>query len=197
MRKLRVCAGVIALLGVQSAFAVVGVSNLGEASAAAYGFTTLGFGFTTGSGAGWTLDSAVVKLEGIGSTDLVQFSLRADAGGNPGAIIESLGSTQVPNGTTDITLTPVGPITLAASTTYWLLGENTNPNNSWVYTTSDNETGLAGWSISDVTRSFDGTTWSSRAGTVLAEINVTPVPEPASLLVIGGALAAFARRRRA
>lgn len=197
MRRYRLVSFVGALLAVQMAPAVVGVSNLGETSAAVYGITSLGFGFTTGSGAGWTLDSAVVKLEGIGSTDLVQFTLRADAGGNPGALIESLGSTQVPNGTTDITLTPVGPVTLASSTTYWLLGENTNPNNSWVYTTSDNETGLAGWSISDVTRSFDGTTWSSRAGTVMAEIGVTPVPEPASLLAIGGALAAFARRRRA
>ena len=177
-----------------SSVATGSVSNVGEA-ANGTGIDFAGNhkeanGFTTGSNVGgYTLKS-------------VTWRLRSSAG-NPGDITVAIhemdtNDTSSPATSTALyTLSGNNPSTagdytfscavtnsvscgLSADTTYFLVMKGSSPSLSvgyfyWETTQSDNQTGDAGWAISDVLRDYDGSAWRDKYNAEIGLFRVTAV----------------------
>ncbi len=124
--------------------------------------------FTTGSnGYGYTLSAVDIPLRGVSGRGTV-VTIRAGGGANPGAIVATLAnpSSFTPDALNTFTA-PAGT-TLAASTTYFLVvndGRNTPSSNvDLTVTTSNAQTGAAGWSIADAGRFVVNGNWINGPG---------------------------------
>lgn len=186
----------------------VGVSNItntviqGWDLGPASGFQYVANGFSTGAGTGWTISSVDMKITVDGTPNQqISLGLWTDNAGNPGSVIGSF--TNVSPTTTGIySFTPASTLSLASNTAYWLVAEYPTINVVyWAYTDDASETGLPGWTIGNLTKSFNGS-WQINGPTPsLFTVNVQAVPEPTTwaLMGLGGVLAVGAvwyRRRK-
>ncbi|MCP5524585.1 MAG: PEP-CTERM sorting domain-containing protein [Verrucomicrobiales bacterium] len=202
-----------------SLHAAVGVSNLGELGAG-FGYPVdmtyrVGMSFTTGAGAGWSLQSVDMSLFSLatsGGGGVLTLSLNADLAGLPGGHLVTLDTLSpiVSLTPTTYNFTPTAPLSLAPLTTYWLLAPGSgadfvDPGINWQKTgfPGFGETGLPGWTILDgVANSFDGgASWYAmpQYEPAMFGVNVSDVPEPQVYALFAGlGLAGFAvlRRRR-
>ena len=147
-------------------FAVTQVSNLSEPLAVE--FVANGVGATASS---FTTDGVVKQLTSVtvsvftNTSGTSELRLRADAGGTPGSLIESLGSQSLPSNQGQVlrTYNSAGSA-LAANTTYWLtLGETGSGDFQWGGTTSTNQSSPGSWTIGDQAQSqaTGSSTWSA------------------------------------
>jgi len=127
-----------------------------------------------------------------------------DANGNdPGSLYISLSQ---PSGSAGDFMTVTGSGALAANTTYFVVFTALNAGDASITdnpSQSDGDTAISGsgWSIGDHTYTADKTdltTWAqdSAAAPIRMEINVTAVPEPSSLALLGLAGVALILRRK-
>ena len=143
------------------------VSNTGQPLSITTG-NQVAVAFTTGSnGYGYTLSAVDIPLRQVSGRGTV-VTIRAGGGANPGAIVATLAnpSSFTPDALNTFTA-PAGT-TLAASTTYFLVvndGRNTQSSNvELTVTTSNAQTGAAGWSIADAGRFVFNGNWINGPG---------------------------------
>lgn len=162
--------------------------------------------FTTDNNT-YTLDSLQTQVNnGAGGTADIGLTLHADNGGQPGSVIEDLGSTTVSLASTTIDLSYASAGTaLSANTTYWCVVSRTGDNTfSLAGNNSTDETSPGSWSIgSPVLNTQDGTTWSDFIPTFALAVEATAdpiviaVPEPSCLAWLSvGCLTWIGRRGR-
>jgi hypothetical protein len=145
-----------------------------------------------------TLSRIVVALNYAFGTNAATISLQADAGGVPGAVLESFSVSNLPpldgNYQTPTTVTDATNAALVAGTPYWVVASTTTDSSlGWML--SDSATG------SHATSFDGGATWSattdSQAAFRVTENVPQSVPEPSTfaLLGIGMAAGGWLRRR--
>ncbi len=148
--------------------------------------------FTTGPGGPWQINSVTMPLDDFSNDDgfnpdQVAIQIRAESGGAPaGSALAVLTTTDdIVSGS--YLLTPTAPLTLSASTTYWLVGLPTDPTSlyQWNATSSYDDSGALGWSIGSGSRysQNSGATWPEDE-TVVGQFSIDAqvVPEPGSLM---------------
>ncbi len=143
------------------------VSNTGQPEFLNTGYQTA-TAFTTGSNAyGYTLSAVDIPLREVSGRDTV-VTIRAGGGANPGALVATLANPSSFTADAVNTFTAPAGTTLAASTTYFLVvndGRNTQSSNvGLTVTTSNAQTGAAGWSIADAGRIFFNGNWINGPG---------------------------------
>ena len=118
------------------------------------------------------------------------FQLRSDTSGHPsGGTLLTFTNPTFGSGQTTYTFTPGSPFTLAADTTYWLVGSTTSGlNANWAVTsplTNPSGSGASFGSYADT--STGGGTWFNSAATTQFQLDGTTaaVPEPSSLFLTG------------
>jgi hypothetical protein len=151
-------------------------------------------------GTNHTFTSAELAMKlWLGGTPSLDILLTADAGGVPGAVIETM-SVTVGNDPALVTATSVLNPTLVAGTTYWIATLAGGDHSSlWMLAGSpggNNPMGTVGFSYDR------GESWSTSIGEEAAfRVNGNVVPEPASLTLLGlgflGLLGHGWRRKRA
>jgi hypothetical protein len=155
-----------------------------------------------------TLTGADLALAGLsGPTTPLNVFIESNSGGMPGTILDTLsqsGSYPVYPGTAVVNFACSGSCTtLDAGTTYWIVGQQSDPSNlaywlysfgdtgTWYYNYADSETGP--WTVAATGDQFSAFDVTGNAS------NVPPVPEPASLALLGSGLVGVglleARRR--
>jgi hypothetical protein len=159
--------------------------------------------FTTGSGPGWTLNSATFTIDSFEVNDLSAY-IYDDNLGIPGTVQATVMLADVPAlGINNVTFDfSASGLTLNPNTSYWLAIEQTtgaSAESSWARPDSTySTTGLPGWTIGGELRVNANPNWepiTPHPG--LFSIEVTAIPEPSSsvaLLALGGL--ALLRRRR-
>jgi hypothetical protein len=142
-----------------------------------------------------TLSKIVVALQFVAGTNAGTISLRADAGGVPGAVLESfnVGSLPTDDGAfhTPTTVNDALNVPLVAGTTYWVVASASATDSlAWMF--SDSATG-------NHATSFDGgATWFANPdsqGAFRVTENLPTVPEPSSLTVLSIGLVMLAGKR--
>ncbi|MDB2686593.1 hypothetical protein N9Y42_05230 [Mariniblastus sp.] len=168
--------------------AQIAVSNLAEDGGFSVDVTETAYAqsFTTGADAIALFNVMIQARSDFDGS--AQMNLRADNFGNPGVLIESLGTATIDVLRSAPLFTPDAPIDLLPNTTYWLtMGEDGSASGSfeWIVTDSTGQTSSFGWTIGDeVLERFDldiiGTFWvpvSNLADRVaLFKIQTEPVP---------------------
>ena len=158
------------LLVPYSSHARTQVSNLAEPLEV--GFTADGTHFAHASS--FTTDGSSYTLESIAVSVFTNYSgsaelrLRADGGGFPGLLIESLGTQALLSNQGNVFLTYYSSGTLLnPNTTYWVtLGETGSGDLSWDGTWSTAEYSPGSWTIGDEVKVSDdgGATWQDTIG---------------------------------
>ena len=208
-----VCAFICTTVSAAEVSADVLYSNFGAGDAydTTYGWT-LSYGGPLGgdayedavaftvTGGNYYFDSAEVAINHFWGPDLVHFNLHADAGGTPGAVLDSTSASGVvPPGTLAAPMLANfgGDIILQNGQTYWLAArtDETDAHLSWAFNVI-NDFGLRAWQLNNgpwnPTMGIPGT--DSERG--VFRINGTPVPAPTMLTLLAVAGAARRRRRR-
>lgn len=183
------------------------LGNLGSGNGGSPTISTtefIGASFTMGSQA-YALSDVQITLNGTVSSGTT-FELESDASGNPSGTALFTFTNPTFSGTNLTTYKfPAGsPFTLAANTTYWLVGLTTSGSSGWVVSSpSTNPSGVATFNqYKETTNS--GSSWSPLGSTPVLELDGTPmtgVPEPSSFALLGAASAVLSlggwyRRRR-
>ena len=141
-----------------------------------------------------TFVSVELAMSHLGGTPSLDILLTADAGGVPGAVIETLNVTVV-GGPALVAATSVLNPTLVAGTTYWIATAAGGDHSSlWNFAGSpggNNPIGTVGLSYDG------GDSWSTSTGEEAAfRVTGNAVPEPGTgLLVLGGLLIVAGSRR--
>jgi hypothetical protein len=161
--------------------------------------------FLTPAGGALNLSDVIVDISEATGTGSITMFLYSNNAGVPGSSLATI-ATLTPTGTgvAPYTFTPGSPITLQASTQYWILmvDNSTGFFGTWYSESTETGTGVSGENHAEWT----GSTWTQRANNTFTaetpemEIDVTSaVPEPATFGMLGLAclmLAGKARRRK-
>ena len=145
-------------------------------------------------GTNHTFTSAELAMLHLGGTLSLDILLSADAGGVPGAVIETLNVT-VAGSPALVTATSVLNPTLVAGTTYWIATIAGGDHSSeWMFAGSpggDHIFGTPGFSYDG------GASWSTLTGEEAAfRVNGNVVPEPTTALLLGVGLVGMTGARR-
>jgi PEP-CTERM motif len=157
--------------------------------------------FTTDLGGPFAVSDIILGLNVTNVTGVtVGLDILPDSGGKPGvgqpfASLTNTGPLVV--GDNQVTFTPIAPITLNSTTTYWLELTGTLPSGAVVQW--DNVGNVNGVSSFGWTENFNSLTGlgGSTGPAVALEIDGTQIPEPSvlSLMALGLAGVQFCRRR--
>jgi hypothetical protein len=152
--------------------------------------------FTTGAGAGWTLDTATVDMSKIAAgSENITARIYSDSSGLPGGVLATSVLNLTDAGRADRTFDFSGAgLTLAPTTTYWLsLSSDQQATTSWSHVnTGETSTtsGLPGWTIGSPMHIDNGSNWISTVSGGSGLFSISVVPEPGSLVAVGCFLAA-------
>jgi hypothetical protein len=152
-----------------------------------------------------TVTGADLALAALGSATPLTVYIESSTGGAPGTILDTLtqaGSYSTYPTTAVVNFTCSGTCsTLDAGTTYWIVGQQTDPGNTAYWMSSFSDTGT--WYY-NAANSATGPWTAATAGDNFSAFDVTgtpatsPIPEPASVALLGSGLVgiAAAMRRR-
>jgi hypothetical protein len=143
----------------------------------------------------YSIDSVEVRLLApSNSTSPMLLSIFNNATNRPGTELRQLTTVTNPTAAGVFTYTPSTPLTLNASTNYWIVATTTGAASyRWAQSDKADSTSLENWSFTGAAFSIDsGTVWNfSELDYFYTAINATAVPEPSSksLLFVAGTLA--------
>jgi hypothetical protein len=187
----------VLVLSSASLMADIGFSNLGGTPEANGGVNNYGTPFTVGPSAMDLTNITITVFNYSGTADTIGLLLYSDNAGNPGTLLDSLGSQSTaaaaasPFANVDVSYS-LTPIPLDANTTYWLV-DSGGDNENCPAIPGGGGTGLPGWSIG-TTMADVGGTWYSIGDSYEMSLEVTSVPEPSEWALFGLSLAGFAWR---
>ncbi len=153
--------------------------------------------FTTGSNASFlTLTNVTIQFHSSTGTGGYFVSIYNDVLGAPGSALATLTGSTNPNTTGNFTYTPSSPITLDASTSYWLVEGSTSSTNLYqpMYVTTNTPFTGHGWTITGnyyvSTNVVNVPTWGllHTDGPTQYNISVAFVPEPTTYALMAGAV---------
>ena len=134
----------------------------------------------------YTVDNVVLRLSEALSDGPPLITIRAgDNGDDPGSLLATLNNPLLSDSMDDYTFTPIGTITLAADSSYWVqVSHATNVADFQWWTSSGNNepTGAATWEV--YRQRANGGVWGNNNTPSTFEINATPIPEPTSLMLL-------------
>jgi hypothetical protein len=171
-------------------------------------YNAVALSFTTGSAVSYLSQIDMREYLQPGATANFVMSLYADGASAPGALIETLTGPVIPSGTPNNSInsyTPAGLATLAAATTYWVVGTNTSTTDAITWRGATGGTEVAsqsGWSMgSTMLGSTDfGTSWTNLGGNpvLMMGIYAEDVPEPEAIagVLMAGVLGLLGMKRR-
>jgi hypothetical protein len=197
---------VLCATAMPAANASVVYDNLGssqDGSDPIFGFGPLANSFTTGSNInGYVLNSfkALLKSGSASIVGDIEVTLHSNSGNAPGAELVSLGtlsSADVDTGAFGVYgFSPLASFVLAANTTYWLeIAAETANAIEWAWSNDLLGTGVAGQFNYSAAL---GTNANSAFGPYQMAVDVSQIPEPASLALLSlalGLMVATSRRR--
>lgn len=183
------------VLSSASLMADIGISNLGGTPNANGGVNNYGTPFTVGSSAADLTNVTIAIFNYTGTADTIGLSLYSDNAGNPGTLLETLGSQSTaaaaadPEATVDLSYS-LTTVPLASDTTYWLV-DSGGDNENCPAVPVGGGTGLPGWSIGTTEADVSGT-WYSIGDSYELSLEVSPVPEPSVWALLSLSVAGFA-----
>jgi hypothetical protein len=193
-----------ALLAANCLYAEIWTGNLDSTADNFWGLDsiTVAAGFTTGNDqVSYDVNQLTIRVEsGAAPSGTVSFSIFSNDGSEPGSALSGTAFTLSGAAAGADATIENGSYTLAASTTYWLVGSREGVADlDWSNVMTGNMV-QEGWSIEANAKYFSGSdpdassTWGSWANIPIFELGVVPEPATALSLVLGGALFGFYRR---
>ncbi|HVU38562.1 MAG TPA: choice-of-anchor R domain-containing protein [Opitutales bacterium] len=161
--------------------------------------------FITGSNLNLlTLEAIKIQFVASSGTGGYFVDIYTDNSGVPGSLFAALTGSTNPNTAGIFTYTPSGTVTLAASTTYWMVEGSTTSTANYqpTYITTPNPFVKNGWTITGnyTFTTNSGSSWGGGASDGPTQYSIVVVPEPATFAGIAGVAglgaAGYLRRRR-